>query len=66
MNKASRKAMCVEAFKTTTLVCVDILEVGKDKLSCQKLAQKFVINDSEIIKDLFKKGIANIVNWALD
>jgi hypothetical protein len=36
--------------------------VGKDKLSCQELAQKLAINDSEIIKVLFKKGIATIVN----
>ncbi len=62
MNKASHRAMCVKIVKATTLVCVDILKVGKDKLSCQGLAQKFTINDNEIIKVLFKKGIATIVN----
>jgi hypothetical protein len=62
MNKASRRAMCAEATKAIIHVCVDILKVGKDKLSCQGLAQKFTINDNEIIKVLFKKGIATIVN----
>jgi hypothetical protein len=58
--------MCVEATKTITPVCVDILEVGNDRLSCQKMVQKLAINDNEVIKDLFKKGITNIVNWTLD
>jgi hypothetical protein len=66
MNKASHRTMCEEATKVTTFVCVDILEVGKDKLSCQELAQKLTINDNEIIKVLFKKGIATIVNQTLD
>jgi hypothetical protein len=66
MNKASRKAMCVEVAKTTLPICIDTLEVGKDRLSCKKLAQKLAINESDIIKDLFKKGIANIVNLTLD
>jgi translation initiation factor IF-2 len=66
MDKASCRTMCVEATKTTTPICVDILEVGKYKLSCQDLVQKLAINDSEIIKVLFKKGIATTVNWTLD
>jgi hypothetical protein len=66
MNKGSRRAMCAETTKATSLVCVDILEIGKDKLSCQGLAQKFTINDNEIIKVLFKKGITTIVNSTLD
>jgi hypothetical protein len=66
MNKASCRTVCVEATKVTTLVCVDILEVGKDKLSCQGLAQKFTMNENEIIKVLFKKGIATIENPTLD
>ncbi len=66
MNKVSHRTMCVKATKATTLVCVDILEVGKDKLSCQGLAQKFVINDNEIIKVLFNKRIATIMNRTLD
>jgi len=66
MNKASCRTMCVEATKATTLVCVDILEVGKDKLSCQGFAQKFTMNENEIIKVLFKKGIATIENPTLD
>ncbi len=40
--------------------------IGKDKLSCQELAQKLAINDNEIIKVLFKKGIATIMNRTLD
>jgi hypothetical protein len=62
MNKASHRAMCVEVVKATTFLCVDIIKVGNDKLSCQGLVQKFTINDNEIIKVLFKKGIATIVN----
>jgi len=61
MNKASHRAMCAKVVKTT-LVHVDILEVSKDKLSCQELAQKLTINDNEIVKVLFKKRIATIVN----
>ncbi len=66
INKASHRTMCEKTTKTTTLVCVDILEVGNDRLSCQELAQKLTINDNEIIKVLFKKGIATIVNQTLD
>ncbi len=65
MNKASHRTMCAKVVKTT-LVHVDILEVSKDKLSCQELAQKLAINDNEIVKVLFKKRIATIVNWTLD
>jgi len=61
MNKASHRAMCAKVVKIT-LVHVDILEVSKDKLSCQELAQKLTINDNEIVKVLFKKRIATIVN----
>ncbi len=66
MNKASCRTMCAEATKATSLVCVNILEIGKDKLSCQGLAQKFTINDNEIITVLFKKGITTIVISTLD
>ncbi len=58
--------MCLDVTKITVPVWVNILEVGKDKLSCQELAQKLAINDSEIIKVLFKKGIATTMNWTLD
>jgi hypothetical protein len=61
MNKVRRRAMCAEAAKTTP-ICVNVLEVGKDKLSCQELAQKLVINNNEIIMVLFKKGIATRMN----
>jgi hypothetical protein len=54
--------MCVKVAKTTTLICVDILEVGKDRFSYKELVQKLAINDNEIVKVLFKKGIATIVN----
>jgi small GTP-binding protein len=66
MNKASRRAMRAEAAKAAAPVRVDILEVGKEGLSCQELAQKLAINDSEIVKVLFKKGIATTVNQTLD
>jgi hypothetical protein len=66
MNKASYRVMCAKTIKSTTPICVDILEVGKDKLSCQKLVQKLAINDNEIVKLFFKKGIATIVNHTLD
>jgi hypothetical protein len=66
MIKVSRRAMCAKVAKATTPICVDILEVSKDKLSCQELAQKLAINDNEIIKVLFKKGIATIMNQTLD
>ncbi len=62
MNKASHTSMCAKVVKATTPIRVDILEVGKDKLSCQELAQKLAMNDNEIVKVLFKKGIATIVN----
>jgi hypothetical protein len=66
MNKVRHKTKCAKGIKVTTFVCVDILEVCKDKLSCQGLAQKFTINDNKIIKVFFKKGIAAIVNQKLD
>jgi hypothetical protein len=66
MNKASCRTTCVEVTKAITLVCVDILEVCKDKLSCQRFAQKFTMNENEIIKVLLKKGIATTVNQTLD
>ncbi len=66
MNKVSCRTMCVEATKAITLVCVGILEVCKDKLSCQGLVQKFAMNENEIIKVLLKKGIATTVNQTLD
>ncbi len=40
MNKANYRAMCAKAVKATTPIRVDILEVGKDKLSCQEFVQK--------------------------
>jgi hypothetical protein len=66
MNKVSCTTMCAEEVKATTSICVDILEVGKDKLSCQKLAQKIAINDNDIINALFKKGNPTIMNLTLD
>jgi hypothetical protein len=66
MNKVNSRAMCAKAVKATTPIHIDILEVGKDKLSCQELVQKLAINDSEIVKLFFKKGIATIVNRTLD
>lgn len=66
MNKASRKAIRAEAARAAAPVKVDILEVGLEGMSCQELAQKLAINDSEIVKVLFMKGIGTTVNQTLD
>jgi hypothetical protein len=66
MNKAGYRAMCVKVAKATTFIRVDKLEVDKDRLSYEELAQKLTINNNEIVKVLFKKGIATIVNQTLD
>lgn len=66
MNKASRKALRVEAARLAAPVKVEILEVGPEGLSCQELAEALAINDSEIVKVLFMKGIGITVNQTLD
>lgn len=66
MNKASRKAIRVEAARAAAPVKVEILEVGPDGMSCQELAEKLAVNDSEIVKVLFMKGIGITVNQTLD
>lgn len=66
MNKASRKALRVEAARLAAPVKVEILEVGEEGMSCQELAEALAVNDSEIVKVLFMKGIGITVNQTLD
>lgn len=66
MNKASRKALRVEAARLAAPVKVEILEVGPEGMSCQELAESLAVNDSEIVKVLFMKGIGITVNQTLD
>ena len=66
MSKASRKAIRAEAARAAAPVKVDILEVGKEGMSVPDLAAKLAVNDAEIVKTLFMKGIATTVNQTLD
>lgn len=66
MTKASRKAARVQAAKAAAPVKVDILEVGKQGMSVPDLADKLAVNDGEIVKTLFLKGIVTTVNQTLD
>ena len=66
MTKASRKAARVEAARASAPVKVDILEVGNQGMSVPDLAQKLAVNDADIVKTLFMKGISTTVNQTLD
>ncbi|XP_024390329.1 uncharacterized protein [Physcomitrium patens] len=66
MTKASRKAIKMEAARAAAPVKAEILEVGPEGMSCQDLAAALALNDSEIVKVLFMKGIAITVNQTLD
>ena len=66
MNKASRKAIRMEAARLAAPVKAEILEVGSEGMSCLELAQALAVNDSEIVKVLFMKGIGITVNQTLD
>lgn len=66
MSKASRKAIRLEAARLAAPVKVEILEVGPEGMSCQELAEALAVNDSEIVKVLFMKGIGITVNQTLD
>ncbi|CAM6092922.1 unnamed protein product [Calypogeia fissa] len=65
-TKASRKAVKAEAARAAAPVKVDILEVGKEGMSVADLAAKLAVNDGEVVKTLFLKGIATMVNQTLD
>lgn len=65
-TKASRKAAKAELARAAAPVKVEILEVGKEGMSVQDLAAKLAINDGEVVKTLFMKGIATMVNQTLD
>ncbi|KAJ7532880.1 hypothetical protein O6H91_13G023800 [Diphasiastrum complanatum] len=65
-TKARRKAERVEAAKAAAPVRVDILEVGKQGMSVQDLAHKLAVNDGDVVKTLFMKGIVTTVNQILD
>ena len=66
MSKASRKAIRLEAARAAAPVKAEILEVGPEGMSCQVLAEALAVNDSEIVKVLFMKGIGITVNQTLD
>ncbi|KAI5066937.1 hypothetical protein GOP47_0017465 [Adiantum capillus-veneris] len=66
MTKATRKAAREQAALAAAPVKVDILEIGAQGMSVPDLAQKLAVNDSQIIKTLFLKGIATTVNQTLD
>ncbi|KAH7302165.1 hypothetical protein KP509_23G059100 [Ceratopteris richardii] len=66
MSKATRKAAREQAARAAAPVKVDILEIGEQGLSVPELAQKLAVNDAEIIKTLFMKGIVTTVNQTLD
>jgi len=66
MSKASRKAIRQEAARAAAPVKAEILEVGPEGMSCQALAEALAVNDSEIVKVLFMKGIGITVNQTLD
>ncbi|GJP46820.1 hypothetical protein CLOM_g6075, partial [Closterium sp. NIES-68] len=65
-SKASRRAAREEAKKAAAPVKAEILEVGKEGMSVQELARELAVNDSDVVKALFMKGIATTVNQVLD
>ncbi|CAI5468824.1 unnamed protein product, partial [Closterium sp. Yama58-4] len=65
-SKASRRAAREEAKKAAAPVQAEILEVGKEGMSVQELARELAVNDSDVVKALFMKGIATTVNQVLD
>eukprot|EP00897_Mesotaenium_endlicherianum_P005096 jgi/Mesen1/4614/ME000234S03862 len=65
-SKASRKAARAEAARANAPVKAEILEVGKAGMSVQDLAEQLAINDSDVVRTLFIKGIASTVNQTLD
>eukprot|EP00250_Pteridium_aquilinum_P019081 c24285_g1_i1 orf=829-4104(-) len=66
MTKATRKAAREQAARAAAPVKVEMLEIGKQGMSVPDLAQKLAVNDAEIVKTLFLKGIATTVNQTLD
>lgn len=66
MTKATRKAAREQAARAAAPVKVEILEIGKQGMSVPDLAQSLAVNDAEIVKTLFLKGIATTVNQTLD
>lgn len=66
MTKATRKAAREQAARAAAPVKVTILEIGKQGMSVPDLAQNLAVNDAEIVKTLFLKGIATTVNQTLD
>ncbi|MCO5611623.1 hypothetical protein L7F22_065877 [Adiantum nelumboides] len=66
MSKATRKAAREQAARAAAPVKVEMLEIGAQGMSVPDLAQKLAVNDSQIIKTLFLKGIATTVNQTLD
>eukprot|EP00271_Cylindrocystis_brebissonii_P018651 TRINITY_DN5397_c0_g1_i1.p1 TRINITY_DN5397_c0_g1~~TRINITY_DN5397_c0_g1_i1.p1 ORF type:complete len:1734 (+),score=332.66 TRINITY_DN5397_c0_g1_i1:240-5441(+) len=65
-SKSSRKAARAEAARANAPVKAEILEVGKQGMSVQELAMQLCINDSDVVRCLFMKGIMTTVNQTLD
>eukprot|EP01018_Ginkgo_biloba_P016662 Gb_26690 [translate_table: standard] len=65
-SKASRKAARAEAARAAAPVRVEILEVGKEGMPVPELAHNLAVNEAEVVKTLFMKGIAISVTQTLD
>lgn len=65
-SKASRKAARAQAARDAAPVKVEILEVGKQGMSVPELAHNLAVNEAEVVKTLFVKGIMTSVTQTLD
>lgn len=65
-SKASRKAARAQAARAAAPVKVEILEVGKQGMSVPELAHNLAVNEAEVVKTLFVKGIMTSVTQTLD
>ncbi|GBG84871.1 hypothetical protein CBR_g39246 [Chara braunii] len=65
-TKADKARQRAEAAKAAAPVRVEILEVGKEGMAVADLAHHLAVNDSEVVKTLFLKGVMSMVNQVLD
>lgn len=65
-SKASRKAARAQAAREAAPVKVEILEVGKQGMPVPELASNLAVNEAEIVRTLFLKGIMTSVTQTLD
>lgn len=66
VTRAQRKQQRNEAREAGRSEKEDILEVGLEGMSVQDLADKLAVAPTEILKELFMKGIMAQVNQVLD